>query len=96
MSFTPGPWTVARRNEYEPLDQVETDQDAVADCSIASDGRAVANARLIASAPALLAALKKARRRVCGVLCMEHEILSTSHHPDCTEYFEVIAKAEGK
>ena len=70
MTHTPGPWHV---NDNEPEDiRIEDDDELIVAATWAfvapgRDGQEIANARLIAAAPELLAALKGLTRALDGV-----------------------------
>ena len=91
MSHTPGPWIVVPAKRAVNLYIVaDVNESSVADCSMpagrpwGSPEEAAANARLIASAPTLLAALKAAKES--GALSGRPYTLAC----------EAIAKAEGR
>ncbi len=83
---TPGPWTV----NYRRVTPVAGKQDGTDDvCHVYGDNEA--NARLIAAAPQLLAALKAVEWRgdtsspicpFCG---------NSEHHPDCQLHAAIVA-----
>lgn len=41
-------------------------------------------------------ALQTARYVLCTELCMRHEVLATSHHPDCMELTDMIRRRDPK
>lgn len=51
---------------------------------------------LIAEAPNLYRELEMAQRRLCDTLCMRHDTLTTSHHPDCQSARKALSKARGE
>lgn len=92
---TPGPWiAVANRGNNAVSDVVDRDGYTIAHCRNVSVGCWDANARLIAAAPDLLAALKLFRTKVYNAaLCsgMDHEWATEA----CSLADAAIAKAEG-
>jgi hypothetical protein len=108
-THTPGPWRVENwiyQNAREVV-TIQTDKDAIATaCNIWRDGddstfEVIANARLIASAPDLLAALKDAEA-LLFLLGKEHEETGgIDYNADFiagtrNELLLSIAKAEGR
>lgn len=76
MSHTPGPWHIEDRNEEGPLAVIGSDGLPVAFAFFPRDGSDYdANARLIAAAPALLAALQLTLIRLveCDEWLRDHE-----------------------
>lgn len=89
-AHTPGPWLVLRDPEVGgPL--VATEDVAIADVMEMEGGMSEANARLIAAAPDLLAALRQV---------VESAYPNPDEHPTMTAAWRVaeaaIAKAEGR
>lgn len=85
---TPGPWiAVANRGNNAVSDVVDRDGYTIAHCRNVSVGCWDANARLIAAAPDLLAALED--------LCAAYEACNGKDHPAYKQARAAIAKAEG-
>jgi hypothetical protein len=76
---TPGPWWVGPHYKSD----VESSEGRITECRPMQTPRAIANAHLIAAAPELLAALKKA------VTALDYEGFGTD------DFRAVVAKAEG-
>jgi hypothetical protein len=107
---TPGPWAVRITGESEKLNYqlgieavVETEFDTICGLLCEPDDEA-ANARLIASAPELLAALDKLAKEIIGCLGIaEPEMRACLSNTNVNilrlrveEAFAAIAKAKGK
>lgn len=94
MSHTPGPWQAwepLRNSRHRPITQAPNGQ-TIAYVQYSQSMPVDANARLIASAPELLAALKEARR------CLAYHVGKDQFSADiaAVEQAEAaIAKAEG-
>lgn len=100
---TPGPWARIGARVYTASPDVEDDPISIADCDmdvrIDHDSEGIANARLIAAAPELYAALLKAREFVEAELEMRGDV--DAHYPIkaedlLAEIDVVLAKAEGR
>lgn len=93
---TPGPWQV---NSFDPLQICDTDGEWRGCAPIATThgnaAEARANARLIAAAPALLAALQTARNVLAGIATGD---LKTIHanSPALTQVRAAIRQATGQ
>ena len=92
MAHTPGPWHV---NDNEPEDiRIEDDDELIVAATWAfvapgRDGQEIANARLIASAPDLLAALKAA------LPYLEHSVKFYRYQQAGHEFWPNREEAEG-
>lgn len=106
VSHTPGPWEPGRPDMATLVDGVESKWIYAGDkCVAIASGMDVedweevmANARLIAKAPALLSALKDARKDTCSLHCPSVKKTGNpwTHSAKCDAYTELIATAEGR
>lgn len=98
-THTPGPWTARGVTIWADAHRPPMGHEIIANARTArGDAHDMANARLIASAPELLAALKDARERL---EYLEPEYFDdASHETEWRDYLAqtdaLIAKAEGK
>ena len=86
---TPGPWSVSKlaTPDYAPEFAIHAGDD---DLARTMNGDSEANARLIAAAPDLLAALQ----RILSVRCFRND-LSAEHHAALNDCRAAIAEAGG-
>lgn len=94
---TPGPWTFnIRPSHCGSIAYVTTDRDRIEICVLYGDDQQIANARLIAAAPELLAALK-AMSVAFNVAMFRREISAGTEHSVIAEAAQAaIANAEGR
>ena len=85
---TPGPWKVASGPFGATVFVGEEENPRIVSDAAASDPENVANARLIAAAPDLLAALREARERMMGGSPAIRRLIERTD--------AAIAKAEGR
>lgn len=92
-AHTPGPWRV---NESEPRAAINSEGRCVAWCGMYPDTEAHANARLIAAAPTMLAALREAAD-LRAALCRGSEGGDpTTWDAPLNRWLAAIARAEGR
>ena len=91
MSHTPGPWSVSKR---ATLRVIAHDDNTIASTGCTDNLRDQweANARLIAAAPDLLAALEKLYRLHCGLDSWHEDAMSNTW----ASAIAAIAKAKGE
>ena len=88
QQHTPGPWIIEPRGNLQARQYIEAGEFRIAECLNRDQD---ANARLIAAAPELLAALKRARRYV--VLDVTEDNATARRTLEVVD--EAVAKAEG-
>lgn len=95
---TPGPWQIVRHN-HRIIVQDEDGRFQLADAGLADNRVAEANARLIAAAPEILEALRRAAKRLEAVLRFHgagQPEAAFETHADLQAAHFAIAKAEGR
>jgi hypothetical protein len=88
--YTPGPWSLGR---YDHIVDASGEEVRVHGMTLSGSPTAKANARLIATAPDLLAALQEATDWIVALSTSDN---SCDPPADVSEYQTLIAKAKGE
>lgn len=106
MKHINGPWKVQHEFDYEPSFVVADGEQDIAEVCPFENGVGLANARLIAAAPDLLAALKIAQEHISQYRKYSDEMskigrglsISSEYQPEYADNIikDAISKAEGR
>lgn len=87
---TPGPWGYEMDDYVTQVFVIDRDPGRLVIAEVNEQPEQEANARLMAAAPELLAALKRAEQAIHSEYC------STKCHAECVAVTDAIKKAEGQ